>query len=92
MLFFNDHGDENSGLIFNAGLVDGKATNGGSLTFDRYHQNQTLQLLSVEDGQDRSAGLYVDDQPDLPAAYDRLPQIMAMPDGPPNKQLLNRLT
>ena len=82
MLFFNDHGDENGGLIFNGGLVDGKATNGGSLTFDRYHQEQTLQLLSVEDGQDRFAGLYVNDQPDLPAAYERLPQIMAMPDGP----------
>ena len=82
MLFFNDHGDENGGLIFNGGLVDGKAANGGSLTFDRYHQDQTLQLLSVEDGQERFAGLYVNDQPDVPAAYDRLPQIMAMPDGP----------
>ncbi len=82
MLFFNDHGDENGGLIFNGGFVDGKASNGGSLTFDRYHQDQTLQFLSVEDGQDRFAGLYVNDQPDLPAAYDRLPKIMAMPDGP----------
>ncbi len=81
MLFFNDHGDENGGLIFSGGLVDGKANNGGSLTFDRYHQDQTLQLLSVEDGQDRFAGMYVNDQPDLPATYDRLPQIMAMPDG-----------
>ena len=82
MLFFNDQGDENGGLIFNGGLVEGKGTNGGSLTFDRYHQDQTLQLLSVENGQDKFAGLYVNDQPDLPAAYDRLPQIMSMPDGP----------
>jgi hypothetical protein len=81
MLFFNDQGEENGGLIFNGGLVDGKAENGGSLTFDRYRQDQTLQLLSVEDGQDRFAGLYVNDQPDAPAAYDRLARIMAMPDG-----------
>lgn len=81
MLFFNDHGDENGGLIFSGGLVNGKANNGGSLTFDRYRQDQTLQLLSVEDGQDRFAGLYINDQPDLPAAYDRLPEMMAMPDG-----------
>ncbi len=47
MLFYNDHGDENGGLIFSGGLVNGKANNGGSLTFDRYHQDQTLQLLSV---------------------------------------------
>ena len=26
--------------------------------------------------------MYVNDQPDSPAAYDRLPKIMAMPDGP----------
>jgi hypothetical protein len=81
MLFYNDQGEENGGLIFNGGLVDGKAENGGSLTFDRYRQDQTLQLLSVEDGQDRFAGLYVNDQPDSPAAYDRVARIVAMPDG-----------
>lgn len=82
MLFFHDEGAENGGLIFNGGRVNGKPTNGGSLTFDRYHQDQTLQLLSVEDGQERFAGLYVRDQPDDPAAFARLPRILAMPDGP----------
>ncbi len=82
MLFFNDEGLENGGLIFNGGLVNGKPTNGGSLTFDRYHQDQTLQLLSVENGSERFAGLYVNDQPNPPAAFNLLPQIMAMPDGP----------
>lgn len=82
MLFFNDQGEENGGLIFNGGLVNGKPENGGSLTFDRYRQDQTLQLLSVEDGQDRFAGLYVNDQPNEAAAYSQLSSIMAMPDGP----------
>ncbi len=82
MLFYNDEGAENGGLIFNGSLVNGKATNGGSLTFDRYRQDQTLQLLSVEDGQDRFAGLYVNDQPEKTADYASLPKITAMPTGP----------
>ncbi len=82
MLFYNDEGAENGGLIFSGGLVGGKPSNGGSLTFDRYHQDQTLQLLSVEEGQDRRAGLYVNDQPDEVADYASLNRIMAMPDGP----------
>ncbi len=83
MLFFNDEGAENGGLIYSGGLVDGKPMNGGSLTFDRYHQDQTLQLLSVEEGQDRWAGIYVNDQPDQAANYAALQRITAMPDGAP---------
>ena len=82
MLFFNDQGEENGGLIFAGGLVKGVPTNGGSLTFDRYRQDQTLQLLSVEEGQQRRSGLFVNDQPDQPADYDQYNQMMAMPDGP----------
>ena len=82
MLFYNDQGEENGGLIFAGGLVKGQPTNGGSLTFDRYHQDQTVQLLTVEEGQDRRAGLYVNDQPDQPADYASLDRLLAMPDGP----------
>jgi hypothetical protein len=52
MIFYNDQGDENGGLIFDGGMKNGKPTNGGSLTFDRYHQDQTIQLVSSEDGVD----------------------------------------
>lgn len=82
MLFFNDAGEENGGLIFNGGLVNGVPNNGGSLTFDRWHQDQTLQMLSVEEGQNRYAGVYVNDQPDKAADYASLPRLFAMPDGP----------
>ncbi|MGN6818185.1 MAG: hypothetical protein ACTHJR_05890 [Sphingomonas sp.] len=66
MIFYNDQGDENGGLVFDGGLENGKPTNGGSFTFDRYHQDQTLQLISTEDGQDRRVGLVVNDRPDQP--------------------------
>jgi hypothetical protein len=66
MIFYNDQGDENGGLVFDGGLKDGKPTNGGSFTFDRYHQDQTLQLISIEDGRDRHVGLAINDRPDAP--------------------------
>ena len=53
MIFYNDQGDENGGLVFDGGLKNGEPTNGGSLTFDRWRQDQTLQLVSTEDGADR---------------------------------------
>ncbi|HEY8021864.1 MAG TPA: hypothetical protein VIH93_12235 [Thermoanaerobaculia bacterium] len=65
MLFFNDEGSENGGLIFGGRrnargeVVD----SGGSLTFDRYEANQIVQLLGVDDKEDRIAGLAVGDSP-----------------------------
>ena len=38
---------------------------GGSLTFDRYHQDQAVQVTSVEEGHERFAGLVVNDQPEF---------------------------
>lgn len=64
MLFFNDEGTENGGLIFAGRDANGKASSGGSLTFDRYHQDQVVQLFGFEEGQERSAGIKVNDQPD----------------------------
>lgn len=63
MLFFNDEGSENGGLIFggrkdaNGNVVDA----GGSLSFDRYNANQVVQLLGVDDKEDSMAGLAVSD-------------------------------
>ncbi|MFW7267047.1 hypothetical protein ACMAUO_03635 [Gluconacetobacter sp. Hr-1-5] len=64
MLFFNDEGTENGGLIFAGKKENGTVSSGGSLTFDRYHQDQVIQLLGIEDGQQRTAGLIVNDQPE----------------------------
>ncbi len=65
ILFYNDEGTENGGLIFD-GRQDGDGTrhSGGSLTFDRYKQDQVVQLVAQEDGNDRHAGLVVNDHPD----------------------------
>ena len=55
MLFFDDEGTETGGLIFAGKDANGKASGGGSLTFDRYHQDQVVQLFGFEEGQERSA-------------------------------------
>jgi len=63
MLFYNDEGSENGGLIF-GGHRNAKGEivdSGGSLTFDKYDANQIVQLAGVDDKDDKFAGLMVGD-------------------------------
>jgi hypothetical protein len=65
LIFLNDEGSEIGGLIFGGRKdKDGKVRDsGGSLSFDRYEANQVVQLLGVDDSEDRLAGLAVSDSP-----------------------------
>jgi hypothetical protein len=81
MIFFNDEGTENGGLVFDGKMAGGKATNSGHLSFDRWRQDQTLYLSSIEDGSRRTAGLYVQDRPDRPLDVAAAARVKAMPDG-----------
>jgi len=64
MIFYNDEGTENGGLIFGerrnekGEVVD----SGGSLSFDKYGANEIVQLAGVDDSADRFAGLSVRDE------------------------------
>lgn len=63
MIFYNDEGSENGGLIF-GGHRNAKGEvvdSGGSLSFDQYDANQVVQLAGVDDKDDRFAGLAVSD-------------------------------
>jgi hypothetical protein len=63
MLFYNDEGSESGGLIF-GGRRNTKGEvvdSGGSLSFDKYGANQVVQLIGVDDKDDRFAGLSVTD-------------------------------
>ena len=64
MLFYNDEGSENGGLVFggrrnaNGEVVD----SGASLSFDRYGANsQILQLAGVDDSKNHIVGLILSD-------------------------------
>ena len=64
MLFYNNEGSENGGLIFGGHrnekgeIVD----SGGSLSFDKYGASQIVQLAGVDDKDNKFAGLAVNDQ------------------------------
>jgi hypothetical protein len=79
LLFFNDEGTENGGLIFAGNGQNGKPSSGGSLTFDRYQSDQIVQLLGSENGPDVRAGLIVNDQPEGTTDYDAYDRINALP-------------
>jgi hypothetical protein len=72
MLFFNDEGTENGGLIFGGQKdKDGKIIDsGGSLTFDQYDQDQIVQIEGSHDSSGHFAGLTVFDRPDRPIEKD----------------------
>ncbi|MFG0273592.1 MAG: hypothetical protein ACF8QF_00895 [Phycisphaerales bacterium] len=63
MLFLNDEASEIGGLIFGGRTDDqGRIVNSGaSLSFDKYEANQIVQLIGVDDHENRFAGLSVTD-------------------------------
>lgn len=63
LVFYNDEGTENGGLIFGGRRNDrGEIVDsGGSLSFDKYGAGQVVQLAGVDDKEDRFAGLGVSD-------------------------------
>jgi hypothetical protein len=67
MLFFNDEGTENGGLIF-GGSKDktGKVQSWGHLSFDQYMGDQVAVLAAEEEDGKRQAGIRFVDEPDIP--------------------------
>ena len=63
MLFYNDEASENGGLIFGGSKNDkGEVVNSGaSLSFDRYGGKQEVNLIGVNDKDNRFAGLSISD-------------------------------
>jgi hypothetical protein len=66
MLFYNDEGTENGGLVFGGHRnADGSVQDsGGMLTFDRYAGSQIIQLAGVHDSANHIVGLIVSDTED----------------------------
>jgi hypothetical protein len=85
LLFINDEGTEDGGLIFGGKLQDGKPMSFSHLSFDQYDQDQTLTLESfLMDGRPYS-GISLNDVPDFaltPAVMNEVERVKAMPHGP----------
>lgn len=66
MLFFNDEGTENGGLIFGGMVKDGTKTSSGHLSFDAYEQDQVLSIDSGQQGDKNATSITVIDRPSYP--------------------------
>ncbi len=82
IIFYNDEGTENGGLVFSGALKDGKPTNLGALSFDRWRQDQTVALSSTEEGSNRQAGLAISDRPDEPVDFATVARLVRDPKSP----------
>lgn len=64
MLFINEEGTENGGLIQKGSIgADGKIASGLSLTFDRFRQDQALQLINNDGAAYQMTGIRINDVP-----------------------------
>lgn len=64
MLFINEEGTENGGLIQKGSIgADGKIASGLSLTFDRFRQDQALQLLNHDAETYQQTAIKINDVP-----------------------------
>ncbi len=66
MIFYNDEGDEDGGLLLAGATVAGHPAAGAALLFDRYNQDQTVGIMYDEGDGRWSSGLHVWDRPDSP--------------------------
>ena len=75
IVFLNDEGTENGGLVFGGRKTDGKVSNSGHLSFDQYEQDQVISLEQEESNGRRRATLSFNDMPDTPLPYDLFPRM-----------------
>src|ERR1700681_91924 len=75
ILFFNDEGTENGGLLFGGAKKGRNVSSGGHLSFDQYEQDQVISLDQTEDHGRRHAGLTFFDRPSAPIPLDLIDRI-----------------
>ncbi len=64
-MFYNNHGDECGGLIYGSTVdEEGKVEMGMSLTFDKWKQDQVVQIHLDKDGEQERYGISIYDRPD----------------------------
>jgi hypothetical protein len=85
MLFINDEGTEDGGLIYGGATTDGKRSSFSHLSFDQYEQDQTVVMgTALNSDGSRTAGISLNDMPDqsiTPDDYAEVQRIKGMPHG-----------
>src|ERR1700691_5140313 len=75
ILFFNDEGTENGGLLFGGAKRGQNVSSGGHLSFDQYEQDQVISLDQTEEHGRRRAGLTLFDRPGSPIPLDLIERL-----------------
>jgi hypothetical protein len=93
MIFFNDEGNEDGGLIFQGRRTPQGHQASGGLTFDQYNQDETVALGHGDENGRREAGLRIADRADvsIQAAAESLMVIRRLPDGPEKTRRIEAL-
>ena len=95
LIFFNDEGTENGGLVFMGGKdSSGKYQATGHFSFDQYNQNQVLYLSYTDDNGNQNTGLHVDDRQTPQSYWDwraEYKKAELLPDGPAKEALLKNM-
>jgi hypothetical protein len=92
MLFFNEEGTENGGLIFSGHRdASGKVVDSfGHLSFDQFEQDQVVALDQAEKNGKRRAGLAITDRPDQPLPFAQI-GALARATGAEKEAIMKRL-
>lgn len=93
MIFYNDEGEENGGLLFGGKGADGKPWSSGHLSFDQYHGDQNVVLEYSEENGHKVRGLAFNEQPDVPLLriVDLMDSAQHLPAGPAKDSANKRL-
>jgi hypothetical protein len=87
IIFFNDEETEDGGLLFEGAKAGDRVRANAQLSFDQYDQDQMVYVQYAEERGFRSAGVYVDDRPDVPALADAYRRLYSLPAGPAKDSL-----
>jgi hypothetical protein len=93
MIFFNDEGNENGGLVFAGRETAGGHRASGHLTFDQFDQDEALALSYTDVDGHRRVGLTITDRANVPiqAFAESALVIRRLPDGPEKTRRLQQL-
>lgn len=64
LIFFNEEGNEDGGLVYQGRKTATGYRASGGLTFDQYNQDETVALSYNDENRKRDAGLLISDRPD----------------------------
>lgn len=91
MIFFNDEGDEDGGLVYQGKDTNGTHIASGTIRFDNYRQNEAIGISHDQEGDSKESALEVWDSPNAPITaqfMNQLVRLQSMPDGPNKKSAL----